>query len=680
MGTTVKVTGFFEHIPVRRQIAIKDSSKYLAKIRRLMQAYALARPAVRFRLHVLKAKNSKVDFIYAPSSKANIEDAALKVVGKDCALQCGWTSLELDGFDIQALLPKPTATGSKIANFGAFISIDGRPVSNMRGTVKSLVSAFKSRLRKMNPSLAGVKEPFIYVNITCPPGSYDPNIEPAKDDVMFENGDEVVCAFERLLQSYYPETAAVLEEYSIPTSAQQSPISQTPVQDNEDIESEFLDEPRWRSSMYGIDESDMQVTQDEQVPTIEEEEGIRAAEVSNPWTIARMNTAVKPRNHSVANQLPSPAKTQHDASPQRSPISVETPRRVLALVPRTPQSLAKGNTLNFLDGELVRSIRHVVPLSPTREMSRSDHSEELSPRQQEACRTPLQYTCNFAQANRSDYRGPGTDIIHSHETSSPSQITPHPKSSALRQTQRRQQPSYLNKPFTPPTTATNPKWFDQPMLGTASQQATRPKKHSKPPHAGPAANNSATPPTPHHRVPNPTNRILDTSLRPEQTNADIRAFFSTNTSDAPPQITTTTPSSTPPLKHTPPTSQTQYTVHTLETSIARIVQRARSLDMRRDCLGWGDQWTSVFAEPLSVGRVERWVAVMGELLGERFERVVGVDVDVGVLLCAGVKEGLRTWGEMDALVSDVAGTMDESGATFGDGFAEEMEDDMLLDL
>lgn len=96
----------------------------------------------------------------------------------------------------------------------------------------------------------------------------------------------------------------------------------------------------------------------------------------------------------------------------------------------------------------------------------------------------------------------------------------------------------------------------------------------------------------------------------------------------------------------------------------------------------------MFAEPLSVGRVERWVAVMGELLGERFERVVGVDVDVGVLLCAGVKEGLRTWGnelpyvcvDMDALVSDVAGTMDESGATFGDGFAEEMEDDMLLDL
>jgi hypothetical protein len=41
--------------------------------------------------------------------------------------------------------------------------------------------------------------------------------------------------------------------------------------------------------MYGIDEDDLEFLQDSQAPVIEEEEGLRAAEVSNPSTIARMN-------------------------------------------------------------------------------------------------------------------------------------------------------------------------------------------------------------------------------------------------------------------------------------------------------------------------------------------------------------------------------------------------------
>lgn len=115
---------------------MKTSAKDLAKIRRLMQAYAFARQAVRFRLQVLKAKNEKGDFNYAPKANSYLGDAVFKVVGKDCATQCEWTALESDGFDIQAFLPKHTANGPNIANLSAFVSVDSRPVSNSHGTIK----------------------------------------------------------------------------------------------------------------------------------------------------------------------------------------------------------------------------------------------------------------------------------------------------------------------------------------------------------------------------------------------------------------------------------------------------------------------------------------------------------------------------------------------------------------
>src|SRR5262245_4091029 len=206
-GTTVKVTDLFKALPVRQQEVLKNSSKQISKIRRLIQAYALARPAVRFSLRILKTKSRKEDFIYAPKKDASIQDAVFKVISKKCALQCDWTAIERDGFELHAFLPKPNAIGSMVANVGYFVSIDGRPVSAARGTPKQVVAIFRQRRRKVNPSHGSVKDPFFCINIICPPHSYDPNIEPAKDDVLFENENLVLVAVEKLLLSYYPEAS-----------------------------------------------------------------------------------------------------------------------------------------------------------------------------------------------------------------------------------------------------------------------------------------------------------------------------------------------------------------------------------------------------------------------------------------------------------------------------------------
>lgn len=94
VGTTVRINGFLNAIPVRRQTALKTSSKSLIKIKKLLQAYALARPSVRFALKVLKAKNDNANWIYAPKSGEHVLEAARRIIGRDVVDQCQWKTHE----------------------------------------------------------------------------------------------------------------------------------------------------------------------------------------------------------------------------------------------------------------------------------------------------------------------------------------------------------------------------------------------------------------------------------------------------------------------------------------------------------------------------------------------------------------------------------------------------------
>ncbi len=113
---------------------MKTCTKTLAKIKQTLQAYAIARPATRVSLKVLKAKNDTSNWIYAPKAGASVPDAAMKVVDKNIAGQCHWiswdssahSSLETNGvaelegvqddqagtvsYWIEAFLPRPDAS------------------------------------------------------------------------------------------------------------------------------------------------------------------------------------------------------------------------------------------------------------------------------------------------------------------------------------------------------------------------------------------------------------------------------------------------------------------------------------------------------------------------------------------------------------------------------------------
>lgn len=212
VGTTVTAKGFFDRWPVRKQAALKHADRVVAQVKKLMMAYAVTRPAVRFQLKVVKGKGkagaaaAKGDWVYAPSpGKLSMQDACLKVFGVGCASQCDLVVHEEDGFTVEGLVPKVEADPGKISGIGQFVSVDARPVSTSKGTLKKVAELFKDRLKKSGKSFEGIKDPFLRLEIKCPPEAYDPNVEPAKDDVLFVEPNLVLQVVESFLAKALPE-------------------------------------------------------------------------------------------------------------------------------------------------------------------------------------------------------------------------------------------------------------------------------------------------------------------------------------------------------------------------------------------------------------------------------------------------------------------------------------------
>ena len=90
---------------------------------------------------------------------------------------------------------------------GQYLSVDLRPVSCARGTLKQIASLYKSHLRSatISEGNARIVDPFLCLNIACSPGSYDANVEPAKDDVLFTNSELLLKIVEKWLVSIYGE-------------------------------------------------------------------------------------------------------------------------------------------------------------------------------------------------------------------------------------------------------------------------------------------------------------------------------------------------------------------------------------------------------------------------------------------------------------------------------------------
>ncbi|KIW87751.1 uncharacterized protein Z519_11725 [Cladophialophora bantiana CBS 173.52] len=295
VGTTIRVQDFLMKIPVRKQTALKESMKTLQAIRSLLFSFAFARPEVRLSLKILKGKNDKINWTYAPTSTASITEVATKIVGKDIVIGCTAHDIssedcdvDLDnGWRINALLLSAARGSANARNARQYISIDGRPVSTDRGTMREVAKSYKRHLQKTLSSSEGssVSRPFLFMQILCPSGSYDVNVEPTKDEVLFARPDQLLSLVECLFTRAYPgvgeHTMDVLENaWTTPSRA----MVPTSPQD---------------TSRIGLDHAELAEgsVQPDNVPVaLDAEEMLtRPSNTRNPFTIAAMTAQVKPK-------------------------------------------------------------------------------------------------------------------------------------------------------------------------------------------------------------------------------------------------------------------------------------------------------------------------------------------------------------------------------------------------
>lgn len=211
VGTTVRITELFSRIPVREQVAIRESSKTLDKIRDLLKTYAMARPGLKLTLKVLQ--NPKQSWSYSPKKTAGVKEAVLQIAGKEVAAHCIEKTLHVDesdpvngdGYTFEAYVMDPNADPYKVQRHHYF-SVDGRPVSTRKGAMKKILDAYVKVVHdKLEDTHSSGRQKgyFIRLNIVCPVGSYDANVEPSKDEVLFVDEKYLLATLERLWKDIY---------------------------------------------------------------------------------------------------------------------------------------------------------------------------------------------------------------------------------------------------------------------------------------------------------------------------------------------------------------------------------------------------------------------------------------------------------------------------------------------
>ncbi|KAM5453107.1 hypothetical protein MaudCBS49596_002883 [Microsporum audouinii] len=220
VGTTVRVIGFLKSLPVRRQEAEKKSAKSAFNIKKLLQRYAIARPKTRFSLRLLKSKDN--DWVYAPSSEASVRDAISQVISPTVMTSCISRNLsypiheernspdteeevhDVCTIHISIIIPNPSAEClSNVDYKGQYVVIDGRPILTSKGFGKEISRRFKARLKQAIDESNVIADPFMFLSLDCPPGIYDINIEPSKDDVLFEDHQVILQIIETAFMDVY---------------------------------------------------------------------------------------------------------------------------------------------------------------------------------------------------------------------------------------------------------------------------------------------------------------------------------------------------------------------------------------------------------------------------------------------------------------------------------------------
>lgn len=224
-------------------------------------------------------------------------------------------------------------------NAGQYFSVDGRPLSTGRGIGRDITKLYRTYLRATTShgeSSFPITDPFLCLHIHCPQGSYDVNIEPAKDDILFENHQLVVSLVEDLFRGIYGDLPGSANSRQTPGKgkenaasnsgfelllARKSPDATPSLQhrrENVTSPTDITSPSIWRPSVpvSGREANLHEETQHQDASTaMEDETQNNNLNSLNPWVITRMN---------VPNRRPSKS---HATESENRRFSIPTIRK-----------------------------------------------------------------------------------------------------------------------------------------------------------------------------------------------------------------------------------------------------------------------------------------------------------------------------------------------------------------
>ncbi len=176
-GTTVVVEDLFFNVPARRKF-LKTAQTEIRLATRLLTAYALALPAMRFQL----THDDRTLLDVAPAADVRVRLGSL--YGPQTAQQTLDVRATHNGIRVEGLIGTPEA--ARATRDHQYLFVNGRPVQNS-------VLSYLVR-RGYGTMLPDGRQPFFLLSLSMPPELVDVNVHPTKREVRFAREHEVSSA------------------------------------------------------------------------------------------------------------------------------------------------------------------------------------------------------------------------------------------------------------------------------------------------------------------------------------------------------------------------------------------------------------------------------------------------------------------------------------------------------
>lgn len=190
VGTTFTLSALFARYPVRRKICLKDRKKSIAQMKVLLLAFAILYPSVRLSFSITGSNEPVLMF-----KESSIKEKLARVFGVKNVSHLDEGTKSLCGWVWNHVMPKEAdAIKGRVEYY--LVAVNGRPLTSTLPVTKKIVSHVNKRFTTQLGCKPGI---WVLAISSVKAGTFDVNVEPSKDDIIFNDLNQVLEGIDRFL-------------------------------------------------------------------------------------------------------------------------------------------------------------------------------------------------------------------------------------------------------------------------------------------------------------------------------------------------------------------------------------------------------------------------------------------------------------------------------------------------